>query len=198
MIGVSFLLVQPLELLAKFNGTLVLLSCSPECQWSVIQQETSYFALQISPLIFVFVVKQIQLGKAILTFPGTSLPTRSNFFGFKWLLNVSHEQLYKSTNLDLCIDHLYFTIQITAMYQIVALATSFTDRQAQYWRISSPSRSSAYNLVRVLTRCFACFELNLSNADLTPETSRDKLGKFETLMRYSWRPVLHLDHIEIA
>ena len=50
MIGVSFLLVQPLELLAKFNGTLVLLSCSPECQWSVIQQDTSYLALQISPL----------------------------------------------------------------------------------------------------------------------------------------------------
>ena len=52
IIGVSFLLVQPLELLAKFNGTLVLLSSSPECQRSVIQQDTSYLALQISPLFF--------------------------------------------------------------------------------------------------------------------------------------------------
>ena len=75
MIGVSFLLVQPLELLAKFNGTLVLLSCSPECQWSVIQQDTSYLALQISLLC----VKQIQLGEAILTFPDTPLTTQSNF-----------------------------------------------------------------------------------------------------------------------
>ena len=82
MIGVSFLLVQPLELLAKFNGTLVLLSCSPECQWSVIQQDV-YFILGLADFpamcFLVFVVKQIQLGKAILTFPDTPLTTQSNF-----------------------------------------------------------------------------------------------------------------------
>ena len=61
MIGVSFLLVQPLELLAKFNGTLVLLSGSPECQWSVIQQDTSY--LDLADFLAVFF--GFQLGKAI-------------------------------------------------------------------------------------------------------------------------------------